>query len=78
MNKQVSKNDSSSSSSNPSNSTEDSIIVLIPCEYDPEEGYGSLSESEDSLDSSEILDSFDDELEIIKINEIYKTHEQSI
>ena len=61
-----------------STTNEDSIIILIPCEYDPEEGYGSLSESEDSLDSSEILDSFDDELEIIKINEIYKIHEQSI
>ena len=65
-----------SSLSTPSISTEDSIINLIPCEYDPEEGYGSLSE--DSVDSSEILDSSDDELEIIKINEIYKTNEQSI
>ena len=64
--------------SNPSASTEDSIITLIPCEFDPEDGYDSLSEVEDSIDSSEILDSSDDELEIIKINEIYKTTEQSI
>ena len=77
MNTKVSKN--ASSSSTPSISTEDySIITLIPCEYDPEEGYDSLSESEESIDSSEILDSSDDELEIIKINEIYKANTQSI
>ena len=64
--------------SNPSASTEDSIITLIPCEFDPEDGYDSLSEVEDSIDSSEILDSSDDELEIIKINEIYKTTEKTI
>ena len=61
----------------PPNSAEDySIITLIPCEYDPEEGYGSLSE--DSIDSSELIDSSDDELETIKINEIYKINEKSI
>ena len=74
MEKRVSKNYSFLSI--PSNSTEDSIITLIPCEYDPEEGYDSLSEN--SLDSSEILESSDDELEIIKINEIRKINNQSI
>ena len=87
MNTKFSKN--SSFSSTPSVSTEDSfiallplnlseesIINLIPCEYDPINGYDSLSE--DSIDSSEIVDSSDDELEIIKINEIYKTNEQSV
>ena len=67
-----------SSLSTPSASTADSVITLIPCEFDPEEGYDSLSEVEDSVDSSEIVDSSDDELEIVKINEIYKTTEQSI
>ena len=84
MNTKLSKNNSSSST--PSTSTEDSIIsirpltlnkdsiiTLIPCEYDPIDGYGS--ESEDSIDSSEIIDSSDDELEVIKINEIHKTNE---
>ena len=61
-----------------STTNEDSIITLINCEYDPEDGYDSLSEDEESIDSSEILDSFDDELEIIKINEIYKANEQTI
>ena len=86
MSTKTSKN--SSSSSTPSTSTEDSfiplmpftlnensIITLLPCEYDPIDGYGSPSESEDSLDSSEIIDSSDDELEVIKINKIYKTSE---
>ena len=59
-----------------STTNEDSIITLINCEYDPEDGYDSLSEDEESIDSSEILDSSDDELEIIKINEIYKITEQ--
>ena len=57
-----------------STTNEDSIITLINCEYDPEDGYDSLSEDEESIDSSEIVDSSDDELEIIKINEIYKTN----
>ena len=57
-------------------SLDDSIITLIPCEYDPINGYDSLSE--DSIDSSEILDSSDDELEIIKINELYKINKQTI
>ena len=75
MNTKISNNYSSLSSAQ-STSTEDSIITLIPCEYDPEEGYGSLSE--DSIDSSELIDSSDDELETIKINEIYKINEKSI
>ena len=54
---------------------EDSIINLIPCEYDPIDGYGSPSVSEDSNDSSEIIDDSDDELETIKINEIHKISE---
>ena len=89
MNKKLSKNSSSSSSSTPSSSStvestislitltlnEDcSIINLIPCEYDPIDGYGSPSE--DSIDSSEVIDSSDDELEVIKINEFYKIKEQ--
>ena len=74
MDKKVSK--SYSSLSTPSTSTEDSIITLIPCEYDPEEGYDSSSE--ESVDSSEIIDSSDDDLEIVKINEIRKIDEQSI
>ena len=59
---------------------ENSIITLLPCEYDPIDGYGSESESEseDSLDSSEIVDSSDDELEAIKINEIHKSNEMLI
>ena len=82
MNTKLSKNFSSSSAESTStedsiiNLTEDSIINLIPCEYDPVDGYDSLSE--DSIDSSELLDSSDDELEIIKINEIYKISEQSV
>ena len=75
MNTKISNNYSSLSTA-PSTSTEDSVITLIPCEYDPEEGYGSLSE--DSIDSSELIDSSDDELETIKINEIYKINEKSI
>ena len=65
-----------SSSSTPSTSTEDSIINLMPCEYDPVDGFGS--QSEDSIDSSELIDSSDDELEVIKINEIYNINMQSI
>ena len=83
MNTKLSKNFSSSSTEStstedsnknlrPLNLTEYSVINLIPCEYDPVDGYDSLSE--DSIDSSEIVDSSDDELEIIKINEIYKTN----
>ena len=53
-----------------STSSDDSILILIPCEYDPDEGYDSLSE--DSIDSSELVDSSDDELATIKINEIRK------
>ena len=87
MNTKVSKN--SSSLSTPSTSTRDSsinltplnldeksIITLIPCEYDPTDGYDSPSE--DSIDSSEIIDSSDDELETVKINEFYKINKQSI
>ena len=59
----------------PSFSAENFSLTLIPCEYDFEEGYGSLSE--DSVDSSEIFDSSDDEF-TIKINEIHKVNEQSI
>ena len=36
-----------------STTNEDSIITLINCEYDPEDGYDSLSEDEESIDSSE-------------------------
>ena len=53
-----------------------SIITLLPCEYDPIDGYGSASE--DSMDSSDILDSSDDELETVKINVFYKPKEESI
>ena len=53
-----------------STSSDDSILILIPCEYDPDEGYDSLSE--DSIDSSGLVDSSDDELVTIKINEIRK------
>ena len=67
-----------STSSTPSASTVDSVITLMPCEFDPENGYDSLSEVEDSIDSSEILESSDDELEIVKINKIYKITEQTI
>ena len=87
MNTKFSKN--LSSSSTPSTSTEDSsislipltlnensIITLLPCEYDPIDGYGSPSE--DSMDSSDILDSSDDELETVKINVFYKPKEESI
>ena len=68
MNTKFSKNYLSSST--PSNSISEFVIILIPCEYDPEEGYDSLSE--DSIDSSELVDSSDDELATIKINEIRK------
>ena len=54
---------------------EDSIINLIPCEYDPIDGYGSPSVSEQSSDSSEIVDDSDDEIKTIKINEIHKINE---
>ena len=82
MNTKLSKNSSSSSNSTEDsiinlislNLSEYSIINLIPCEYDPVNGYDSLSE--DSIDSSEIVNSSDDELEIIKINKIYKVNEQ--
>ena len=60
----------------PSTSFEDSIIFLIPCEYDPVEGYGSLSE--DSIDSSEVIESSEDEIGIIKIDEIHAINEVSI
>ena len=69
MNTKISKNYSPSSTS--STSTKDFVIILIKYEYDTVEGYGSLSE--DSVDSSEIINSSDEELEITKINEIYKT-----
>ena len=68
-------NKSYSSLSTPSASTVDTIITLILCDYDPEDGYDSLSEDEESIDSSEIVDSSDDELEVVTINEIYKTTE---
>ena len=73
---QSTSNGDSTLSLTPLNLTEDFIITLIPCEYDPTDGYDSPSE--DSIDSSEIIDSSDDELETIKINEIYKTNEQLI
>ena len=55
---------------------ENSIITLIPCEYDPINGYGSSSEY--SGDSSEIIDSSDDELETIKIEKFHIIKKQSI
>ena len=58
------------------NSTEFSIITLLPCEYDPIDGFDS--QSEESIDSSDIPDSSDDESQAVKINEIYKTNEQTI
>ena len=87
MNTKLSKNNSSLLT--PSTSIEDSsinlipyalnedccIITLLPCEYDPINGYGSSTESEESSDSSEIVDDSDDEVEIIKINEIHKITE---
>ena len=62
----------------PSTSITDFVITLIPCEFDPENGYDSLSEVEDSIDSSEILESSDDELETVKINKIYKITELTV
>ena len=87
MNTKLSKNNSSLLT--PSTSIEDSsinliqyalnedscIITLLPCEYDPINGYGSSTEYEESNDSSEIVDDSDDEVEIIKINEIHKITE---
>ena len=61
-----------------SSTMEISIITLIPCDYDSseEEDEKSLNISKDSMDSSEILDSSDDEIEIIKINEIIKPNKE--
>ena len=75
MNAKFSKYFSSSSTPSTSTSTEHSIINLIPCEYEPVDGYDSPSE--DSIDSSELIDSSDDELEVVKINEIYNINVQS-
>ena len=61
-----------------SSTMEISIITLIPCDYDSseEEDEKSVNVSKDSMDSSEILDSSDDEIEIIKINEIIKPNKE--
>ena len=74
MSTKTSKNFSSLSA--PSASTEDSIITLVPCEYNRVNGYDSPSE--DSIDSSEIVNSSDDELETIKINKFYKINKHTI
>ena len=49
-------------------SSETSIITLIPCEYESSDDYENLSQ--DSIDSSELVDSSDDENETIKVEKI--------
>ena len=57
-----------------SSATENFIITLIPCGFDSseEEDEKSVNESQDSLNSSDILDSFDDEVEMINEIEIIR------
>ena len=57
-----------------SSTTENFIITLIPCDFDSseEENEKSVNESQDSLNSSDILDSFDDEVEMINEIEIIR------
>ena len=45
---------------------ETSIIDLIPCDYDSSEENGCLNISQDSIDSSELVDDSDGEFEVIK------------
>ena len=58
-----------SSSSNSSVTTQDEqetpIITLIPCDYDSNEEDDFENSSQNSIDSSELSDDFDDESEII-------------
>ena len=50
-----------------------SIITLIPCDYDSsEEDEKSVNISENSIESSDISDSSDDENELIKITQFIK------
>ena len=58
-------------------SSETSIITLIPCEYESsdDDDYGNLSQ--DSIDSSELVDSSDDENETIKIEKISSLNKRS-
>ena len=48
-----------------------SIITLLPCDYElsDDDNYGNVSQ--DSIDSSELVDSCEDENEFIKIEEIF-------
>ena len=45
---------------------ETSIIDLIPCDYDSSEENDYLNISQDSIDSSELVDDSDCEFEVIK------------
>ena len=60
-----------------SSTTKAFFITLIPCDNESSdiENEKSLNVSKDSIDSSEILDSSDDEIKIIKIKEIFKSNE---
>ena len=60
-----------------SSSTMDiSIITLIPCDYDSSEEDEKLINISNSIESSDILDSSDDEIEITKITQLIKLEKQ--
>ena len=54
---------------------ETSIIALIPCEYDSSQEEDYANPSQDSIDSSELVDDSDDEVQFI--TEAYKINENS-
>ena len=59
-----------------SSTSETFTITLIPCDYGSSGDEDSINLSEDSMNSSEILDSSDDEIEIIKIKKIIKSSKE--
>ena len=62
---------------------ENSIITLFPCDYDSSEENDYANSSQDSIDSSELVDDSDEVAEIINEIQIFnkkleKTDEKSI
>ena len=65
----MSKNTSPSVGSSEISTEETSIIALVPCDYETSEENDYANSSQDSIDSSELVDDSEGEFEFIK--EVY-------
>ena len=60
-----------------SSSCETSIITLIPCDYESSDDDDYENVNENSIDSSELVDSSDEENESMKIESIFPLDKRS-